>query len=100
MVPRLGGVANLQSSPPPSTIPRQNLGKYVDYKNKKVSYMNTVECEIYMREVAKIATGILDDKILQKLFGVLSFRVTACNKLARLRVEDSFIKRRLRWSRT
>jgi hypothetical protein len=74
------------------------LGKYVDYKMKKVAYINTAECEIYLRDVAKTATGILDDKILQKLFGMHSFQVTACNELARLGVEDSFIKRRLRWT--
>ncbi|KAL3771341.1 hypothetical protein ACHAWO_005407 [Cyclotella atomus] len=50
--------------------PHEPLGKYVDYKMKRVAYINTAECEIYMRDVAKTATGILDDKILQKLFGM------------------------------
>jgi hypothetical protein len=61
---------------------------------------DAAECEQYMRDVAKVATGILDDKLLQKMFGMHSFRVTACHELARLGVADSFIQRQLRWTST
>lgn len=72
------------------------LGKYVDSKSK-ISYLNNVELEKYIRSVAKVCTGITDDYILSRMFGMHSIRVTACNELARLGVPDSFIKRRLRW---
>ena len=73
------------------------LGKYVDYKTKRIAYINNTEAEILIREVARICTGIMDPKVLAKLFGMHSMRVTACNELSRLGVPDSFIKRRLRW---
>jgi hypothetical protein len=76
------------------------LAKYVDHKTNRIAYMNSSECERYMRDVAKGATGITDEKLLQKMFGMHSFRVTACNELARLGVADSFIQRRLRWTST
>jgi hypothetical protein len=55
------------------------------------------EVERALRSVAKAVTGITDDKLINKLFGMHSMRVTACNELARLNVADSFIQRRLRW---
>jgi hypothetical protein len=35
--------------------------------------------------------------LLQRMFGLHSIRITACNELDRLGVNDSFIQRRLRW---
>lgn len=73
------------------------LGIYLDAKRRKVVYLNSTEVEKHIRQVAKKCTGITDDKVINKMFGLHSIRVTACNELARLGVPDSFIKRRLRW---
>ena len=73
------------------------LGTYFDHKRRKTFYMNSVEVEKALRAVAKQATGIADDVIINKLYGMHSLRVTACNELARLGVKDSFIQKRLRW---
>lgn len=73
------------------------LARYVDYKTSKIAYMNALELEQHMRAVASAVTGIQEPTLLQKMFGMHSIRVTACNELARLGVNDSFIKRRLRW---
>ena len=59
--------------------------------------MNAPEIETLLRSAAKEATGVTDDNIIKKLYGMHSLRVTACNELARLGVKDSFIQKRLRW---
>jgi hypothetical protein len=73
------------------------IGRYFDYRRRQVVYINVDEVERALRSVAKAVTGITDDKLINKLFGMHSMRVTACNELARLNVADSFIQRRLRW---
>jgi hypothetical protein len=78
----------------PSWMP---LGIYIDHKQNRVFYMNVPEVERLLRTAAKEATGITDDKLINKLFGMHTIRVTACNELARLGVKDSFIQKRLRW---
>jgi hypothetical protein len=61
------------------------LGVYIDHRKDRVFYMNVPEVEN------------LDDKLINKLFGMHTIQVTACNELARLGVKDSFIQKRLRW---
>ena len=78
----------------------QPLGQYFDYSRRQMVFLNTPEVEAAIRAAASFTTGITDDSILQRMFGMHSIRVTACNELARLKVSDSFIKRRLRWKST
>ena len=75
----------------------QPLGKYLNHNQGRVVFINDTECEKYMRQVAMAVTGITDTATINKMFGMHSIRVTACNELARLGVADSFIQRRLRW---
>ena len=77
--------------------PNQPLAQYVDHKRKKRVFINDTECEALMRRIATDVTGINDPAIINKMFGMHSLQVTACNELARLGVADSFIQRRLRW---
>jgi hypothetical protein len=75
----------------------QPLGKYLDHNQGRIVFINDTECEKYMRQVAMAVTGITDTATINKMFGMHSIRVTACNEIARLGVADSFIQRRLRW---
>jgi hypothetical protein len=77
--------------------PHEPIGKYLDAHSNSVVYLNTVEIEQIMRSIAAHATGIKDTALLQRMFGLHSIRITACNELDRLGVNDSFIQRRLRW---
>lgn len=79
------------------TPSHQPLGKYYDHKRREMVYINNTEVEAALRSVAKLTTGIKDDAVLNRMFGMHSIRVTACNELSRLKVSDSFIQRRLRW---
>jgi hypothetical protein len=73
------------------------IGKYRDYRTNTVVFLNTQEIETYFRKVAAATTGIKDVNLLRRMFGLHSLRVTACNELDRLGVNDTFIQRRLRW---
>lgn len=73
------------------------IGKYQDYHNNKIAFLNTPEIESFIRDVAKKTTGLKDEALIQRMFGLHSIRVTACNELDRLGVNDTFIQRRLRW---
>ena len=75
----------------------QPLGQYFDHKHGRVAYMNSVEVERLLRDVAKFTTNIQDDTLIKQMFGMHCIRVTACNELARLGVKDSFLQKRLRW---
>ena len=73
------------------------IGQYYDRKRGHRVYINSSEVEELLRVVGTQTTGITDRTIINKMFGMHSLRVTACNELARLGVKDSFIQRRLRW---
>eukprot|EP00956_Cyclotella_meneghiniana_P025971 scaffold55231_cov74-Cyclotella_meneghiniana.AAC.1 len=73
------------------------IGQYFDRKRGHRVYINSSEVEELLRIVGTQTTGITDRTIINKMFGMHSLRVTACNELACLGVKDSFIQRRLRW---
>ena len=77
--------------------PSQPLGQYFDHNHGRMAFMNSVEVEHLLRDVAKLTTNIADDNLIRQMFGMHSIRVTACNELARLGVKDSFLQKRLRW---
>ena len=73
------------------------LAQYRDSTYGRRAFVHTQAVENYMRAVAHKTTGIQNTAIINKMYGMHSIRVTACNELARLHVSDSFIQRRLRW---
>jgi predicted DCC family thiol-disulfide oxidoreductase YuxK len=73
------------------------LAKYLDHNTGRIVFINATEVEALLRDVAIKTTNIQDTKLIHKMYGMHSIRVTACNELARLNVSDSFIQRRLRW---
>jgi hypothetical protein len=77
--------------------PHEPVGKYLEASSNSIVFLNTVEIEQFMRSIAAHTTGIKDTALLQRMFGLHSIRITACNELDRLGVNDSFIQRRLRW---
>ena len=77
--------------------PHEPIGQYFSKTRGHRVFINSPEVEELLRVVATKTTGITDRAVINKLFGMHSIRVTACNELARLGVKDSFIQRRLRW---
>jgi hypothetical protein len=66
-------------------------GKYLNHTRHPLVFINTVDVEALMCDMAQTITGVTDNNIINNMFSLHSLHVRACNELSWLGVAESCV---------